>query len=189
MLAELVTSLRLESVVLVGHSLGAWVACSYALHYPEQVDGLCIIEPEGLVYSPKRWRQERWWVSPLGGLWLAITKLFARKSTPEKPSTWLQNYHVRQRLKQHPAACQLLFQRRRPQLEAELVGSRLATLSMPIVALDSERGDNQKQTCRELTQTFTTATPKAMVKQMPSCDEHLSDDEIAMFLTHWLPTL
>ncbi|MEM9806559.1 MAG: alpha/beta hydrolase [Cyanobacteria bacterium P01_D01_bin.56] len=187
-LKELLESLRLTSVVLVGHSLGAWVAARYALQYPEQVQGLCVLEPEGIVNEPKRWQQERWLASPLGGLWLTVTRLFARKSVPKQRTAWLQKHHLRQMLKRHSAACRLLFQRRRNAIEPELVGSQLGALSIPIVAL---QGDRATAVSQRLTQTFAMAAPNAMVKVLPG-DEDLPSHEaaaIATFLQEWLTTL
>ncbi len=189
-LAELLSSLRLDSVVLVGHSLGAWVAARYALQYPQQVQGLCVLEPEGMIHDPKRWWRLRWLVSPLAGLWLAITKLFVRpsKSVPGKVSSqrraWLQDYHLRQLLRRHPAACRLLFQRRRNVLESEIVGNQLATLTIPMIALQASG-----ETSRQLTQTFTMAAPDAMVKILPDTDDSLRHQAQAIteVLEHWLP--
>ena len=187
-LAELFESLRLKAVVLVGHSLGAWVAARYALQYPQQVKALCVLEPEGIVYDPQRWRQERWLASRFGGLWLAITKPFARKSLPGKPSFWLQNYHLRQLLKKSPTACRLLFQRRRKELESETVGNQLASLDMPIVVL---QGEGAGKTSQRLVQTFVGASANAVVKIVPGNDELPSygADAIADFLKQWLPTV
>lgn len=185
-LAELLDSLRLESVVLVGHSLGAWVAARFALQYPERVKGLCVLEPEGLGYDPKRWRRSRWLASPLGGLWLSITKPFVRKTAPGQTHPWLQNYHLRQLLRRYPAACRLLFQRRRKDIEAEIVGPQLAMLSMPMVVL---QGDGAGNTSRQLTQAFTmAATASARVKVLPGNDELPSYEAkaVADFLDDWL---
>lgn len=180
-LAELLDSLRIESAVLIGHSLGAWVAARYALQYPERVRGLCVLEPEGLTYDPKRWRRSRWLASSLGGLWLSITKLFVRKTAPGQTHPWLQNYHLRKRLKRHPAACRLLFQRRSKDIEAETIGTQLATLSMPIVAL---QGDGAGGTSRQLTQEFAIAA-NASVEVLPGNDElpSYAAKAVADFLT------
>ncbi|NEQ49587.1 MAG: alpha/beta hydrolase [Leptolyngbya sp. SIO3F4] len=183
-LAELFDALRLESVVLVGHSLGAWIATRYALRYPERVKGLCVLEPEGLTYEPKRWRRERWLVSPLGGLWLSVLKPFAHKPKSGQSSAWLQNHHLRQMLRRHPAACRLLFQRRRNALEPEMVGSQLSTLSMPIVAI---QGTGAGETSLQLTQIFARSAP-AVVKILPGNDELPSYEAraVAEFLEHWI---
>ena len=189
-LAELLDSLRLEAVVLVGHSLGAWVAARYALQYPERVKGLCLLEPEGFTYEPKRWRRERWLVSPLAGLWLALTKPFARKSvpagSPPQQLTWLQNYRFRQMLRRHPAACKLLFQRRRSAMESETIGNQLAVLSLPIVVLQGEKAD--KAAGRQLIQLLAMAAPEAVVKVLPGSEELPSHEAKAVvdFLKYWL---
>ncbi|MBA3923667.1 MAG: alpha/beta fold hydrolase, partial [Nostocaceae cyanobacterium] len=47
-LAEYLEALKLRHVYLVGHSLGAWVAASYALKYPDQIGGLVLLAPEGV---------------------------------------------------------------------------------------------------------------------------------------------
>ncbi len=184
-LAELLASLRVDSVVLVGHSLGAWVATRYALRYPEQVKAVCVLEPEGLTYDPQRWRKARWLANPLAGLWLSLLKPFARQPRPGHPTAWWKNNHLRQLLKRYPAACRLLFQRRRKDLEPEIVGTQLAGLPMAMVAL---QGEGAGETSRQLTQTFTMAAPRATVKVLPGNDELPSyeADAIAEFLGHWL---
>lgn len=184
-LAELLDSLRIESVVLVGHSLGAWVAARYALRYPDRVKGLCVLEPEGITYDPKRWRRARWLASPMGGIWLSLTKPFARKSIQGSSPAWMQNHHMRQLLRRYPAACCLLFQRRRKDLEPETIGTQLAALSIPLVAL---QGEGASDTNRSLTQTFTMAAPSALVKVLPGEDELPSYEakSIAEFLGYWL---
>ena len=184
-LAELFSSLRLRSVVLVGHSLGAWVAAGYALQYPDQIKGLCVLEPEGLVYAPNRWRRERWLVSPFAGFWLAMTKPFARKPEPGQVSSWFQKYHLRQRLRRHPAACQLLFQRQRKALEPEIIGGQLANLVIPMVAI---QGTGAGEDSRQLAQIFVTAAPGATVKMLPGNDQLPSYEAkaVAEFLEHWI---
>lgn len=183
-LAELLEALRLDSVVFVGHSLGAWIAARYALRYPEQVKGLCVLEPEGMTYEPKRWRRARWLASPLGGLWLSLRKPFAHKVT-SRHTKWLQDHHLRQLLRRHPVACRLLFQRRRKDLEPETVGTQLAHILMPMVALE---GEGAGHTSRWLTQTFTLVATNAAVKTLSGNDELPSYEakSIAEFLDDWL---
>ncbi|MGD1853174.1 MAG: alpha/beta fold hydrolase [Leptolyngbyaceae cyanobacterium] len=184
-LSELLESLRLDSVVLVGHSLGAWVAARYALQYPQQVKGLCLLEPEGFLYEPKRWQRERWLASPLAGLWLAITKPFARKPVPGASSSWLQSQRLRTQLKRYPTACRLLFQRRRKDLEAEAIGSQLSTADIPMVVLQGKEAD---VTSQRLGQTAVTASPKMTLKVLPGSDELPSYEAAAVadFLEQWL---
>ncbi len=47
-LKEVITGLGLEKVVLIGNSLGAWVALQYAAAHPEKVEKLVLIAPSGI---------------------------------------------------------------------------------------------------------------------------------------------
>lgn len=136
-IAELLQALKLERVYLVGHSLGGWIAASYALKYPEQVAKLVLLAPEGVKIP----RQEAYWRkmqklvkrSPfffriLRSLRL-ITKIFGLHEKIE------QDWQTRQLMLQFPTACKLLFQRQQPEIEAELLQSRLSEIEIPVLIL------------------------------------------------------
>ncbi|MEY3297957.1 MAG: hypothetical protein RLZZ597_1217 [Cyanobacteriota bacterium] len=117
-LHTLLQALRIARCVLVGHSLGAWVALRYAQRYPDQVRGVAVVEPEGLVGAKgARWRLDRWLVNPLSPLVpvMTLASWFGGKGK-------LRALQRRRRtLRQAPAACQILFRRRPADIAAEQI--------------------------------------------------------------------
>jgi abhydrolase domain-containing protein 4 len=71
---------NLQKFVLLGHSFGAYLACSYALTYPSRVSHLILADPWGFPEKPKDVNQKynvplwvksiAWAVQPLNPLWL-----------------------------------------------------------------------------------------------------------------------
>jgi Predicted hydrolases or acyltransferases (alpha/beta hydrolase superfamily) len=47
-LDEYLKALHVPEVYLIGHSLGGWIAASYALNYLDRVRGLVLVSPEGI---------------------------------------------------------------------------------------------------------------------------------------------
>lgn len=45
-------TMKLEKIVLVGHSLGGFLSACYALKYPERVEKLILVSPVGLPVKP-----------------------------------------------------------------------------------------------------------------------------------------
>jgi cardiolipin-specific phospholipase len=43
----------LEKIVLVGHSLGGYLATAYTVRYPERVSGLILVSPAGIPRGPE----------------------------------------------------------------------------------------------------------------------------------------
>jgi cardiolipin-specific phospholipase len=43
----------LDKMVLVGHSLGGYLASAYAVRYPERVSGLILVSPAGIPRGPE----------------------------------------------------------------------------------------------------------------------------------------
>ncbi|NMG05637.1 alpha/beta hydrolase [Brasilonema sp. UFV-L1] len=145
LLHTLKRALKQDRVYLVGDSLGAWIAASYALKYPEQINGLVLLAPEGVEIQgqKKRWqRMQRILKRPslvfhLLRLFRPITKIFGLNEKIE------QDWRFHQVMQHYPTACELLFQRQHPEIQAELLHDELSFITVPVLILQGEK-DNQE---------------------------------------------
>ncbi len=165
-LAAYLEALRLREVYLVGYSLGGWVAASYALAHLEQVQGLVLISPEGVdVKGQDPWRGARWLLrKPPILVWLLrvlspLLRLWGQAATLDR--LW----SLRDRYQQSPTACQLLFQRRRAEIQAEQLQDRLPWLKLPVLLLQ-EMPAMPAEEAR--IQVYARTLPQVMVKQLPA---------------------
>ncbi|MDZ7958155.1 MAG: alpha/beta hydrolase [Aulosira sp. DedQUE10] len=162
-LAEFLQALKLEKVYLVGHSLGAWIAASYALKYPEQVHGLVLLSPEGVKIErqEKRWqRMQRLAKCPplIFKLLKLLSPLIKILGLQEKIQQYLQLRNV---MLQYPTGCQLLFQRKLPELEAELVQNQLSIIEFTVLIL---QGGKDTAEAIAKSQTYAQLMPKSEFK-------------------------
>jgi pimeloyl-ACP methyl ester carboxylesterase len=139
-LHEFLSTLNLDSVYLVGHSLGAWIAIDYTLKYPDLVRGVVAISPEGLSLS--KWENHskftlwllahprimRWW---LFALKLLVSVSDGAAHLEKMRERW-------QFFSRFPTTCKLFFQRPTQAIAEELVGSRLAKFRKPLLILQSD---------------------------------------------------
>ena len=140
-LQEYLEALGLRQVYLVGHSLGGWIAASYALKYLEQVQGLVLLAPEGVrIENAGRrwWRARRLLLCPM-----MLFKLLRSLSLVAKLRGWQerieQALRQRQQLRHSSTACKLLFQRRQSEIAAELLQAQLPWLKIPVLILQGEQ--------------------------------------------------
>lgn len=157
-LAEYLEALRLQSVYFIADALGAWVATRYALRYPERVQGLILIAPEGV--SPPtltgRWNLHRLLAGRFSVVAWAI-RLIAPIARWLGQAKWVaQWHHLRHRLLAFPAACRLLFKRRQAELQAELLDGQLPYLNAPLYLL---RGQQDSPTAQTLSDAYLNAVP------------------------------
>ncbi|QLE56253.1 alpha/beta fold hydrolase [Nostoc sp. TCL26-01] len=135
--AEFLQALRLEQVYLVGDSLGAWIAASYALKYGEQVRGLVLLSPEGVKIAGQEQKCQKMRQlikrSPLLFKVLRSLRFFTKILRLEEKIA--QDWQKRQTLQQYPTSAQLLFQRQQSEIEAELLENRLSSLAVPVLIL------------------------------------------------------
>ncbi|MBW4631426.1 MAG: alpha/beta hydrolase [Iphinoe sp. HA4291-MV1] len=165
-LAEFLHALKQEKVYLVGDSLGGWIAASYALKYPEQVSGLVLLAPEGVEIEgqKKRWqRMQRIQKRPplvfqLLRLLRPITKIFGLNEKIE------QDWQFHQVMLQYPTACQLLFQRQHPEIQAELLHERLyLMMTTPVLIL---QGGKENQETLAISRAYAQYIPHAQLKMI-----------------------
>ena len=133
--------LRIKRCVLVGYGLGAWVAATYALTYPDAVSSLILAAPEGVINDKLqgRWRGWRRLSSPIPLIgWLLRVRL-AFPTILGGGRSLQSTMRLRRVLRQSPTACQLLFKRRRAELHAEYLQDRLPNLRHPTLILQSEQ--------------------------------------------------
>ena len=162
-LHEFLTALKLRPVYLVGHSLGAWIAVSYALKYPRLVKGVVAISPEG--FSLNNWKQyhfsTKWVIAnpPLFKLWLkglqVMTSITDGAELLQKSQAYWSS------LDKFPTTCKLLLQRSTSDLRHELVVDRLARFKLPFLILQSDTAD---QSTIEQSQAYARAVRQAEYK-------------------------
>lgn len=170
-LHSLLSALRVHRCRLVADSLGAWVAGQYALTYPDRVQSLAVLAPEGVSDRDLagRWRRDRWLVAPWSPLPLVLPWL--------GQAPWVQALRDRiQCLRQSPAACQMLFQRRTAAIEGEQLNSGLGTLNLPTLVLEAASAD---PVAHRLTQAWLHLLPSAQHHQLPPADAPLGVDAAA----------
>ncbi len=138
--AEFVDTLKLSPVYLVGHSLGAWIAISYSLKYPDLVRGVMTISPEG--FSLDRWNQytkltkyllaDPWRLK----VWLTILNMLSLLTDGGSRLENMQIYW--QFFQSFPTTCKILFSRSSKVVSSELVTDRLAQLRVPLAIFQND---------------------------------------------------
>ncbi|MDZ8184661.1 MAG: alpha/beta hydrolase [Nostoc sp. ChiSLP02] len=187
-LAEFLQAVKLEKVYLVGHSLGAWIAASYALKYPENVNSMVLLAPEGVEIAGQAEycrRMRRLLSYPP----LAI-KLLRSLIPLTKILGWYekitQDLQLRQELLRYPIACQLLFKRRQAEFEAELLQKRLYMLEVPVLIL---QGAQDTPETLAKSQVYTQLTPKVELKMIADAGNNLPEScagDVAMYIREFI---
>ncbi len=142
-LSEYLDALRLRQVYLVGHSLGAWVAASYALKYPDQINGLVLVAPEGVPSRVQhRWTRDRWLMGQPPWLYWLLSLVHPLATLLKCQGGIDRLLARRHELRRSRTACRLLFRRRASELESEYLQSRLERLKLPTLLVQGGR-DNR----------------------------------------------
>jgi pimeloyl-ACP methyl ester carboxylesterase len=179
--AEFVSALKLSPVYLIGHSLGAWIAISYALKYPDLVRGIITISPEG--FSLANWNRyskltkyllaDPWRLSG----WLTILKIFASLTDG---ASRLEKMRIHwQFFQKFPTTGKILFSRSNKVVSSELVADRLAELRVPLSILQNDR---DQSLIIEQSRAYAHAVSKAEYYPLSSPDRQQIIDLIQQFV-------
>ena len=164
-LADYINTLKLQHVCLVGHGLGAWIATSYALKYPETVKGLVVIAPEGIECDG--YKQHWGWLRGLLSS-PSLTAGFLKLISPfgflfgqgKKIRYWLKG---RQEMLKWNLATKLLYQRRWREVQAEMLNDRLTWLKLPTLIL---QGNQDQAIATAQSHTYQSIAPMAQLQMI-----------------------
>ena len=136
-LAEYIATLKLEKVYLVGHSLGGWIAASYALKYSEQVLGAILISPEGinLAAVKARWRLFRYLTQKPSFLCWALRLIYPFVRLFGAHTKIKKILQFRQKLLLSSTGTKILFRPKWAEIQAELLKEDLAFLKVKTLIL------------------------------------------------------
>jgi pimeloyl-ACP methyl ester carboxylesterase len=178
-LAEFLQALRLEKVYLVGHSLGAWIASSYAVKYPEQISGLILLSPEGVKVEG----QEEYWqkINRLINYPPVLVNILRFLRPIWKIFGWqekiAQDLQFREKILQYPTSCQILFKRQKPEIEAELLENRLRSLDIPCLIL---QGGKDTDMALDKSKIYAKSLPKAELKMIAHAADDLTESSAGL---------
>ncbi|HBL60490.1 MAG TPA: alpha/beta hydrolase, partial [Cyanobacteria bacterium UBA8803] len=181
-------ALNLSQIYLIGHSLGGWIAASYALNHGDRIRGLVLLAPEGVQTQAKQDSSQRtWWLvssSPIAYTilrsLLPLARLLGRHQGIEQA---LQQRHL---LLKSPTACELLFQRRPSEITAELLQERLNELKVPLLILQGRNDDPQ---AIDRSKTYAHHTPKAQLQLIDGGGHDVVDvlpDVVAKYIDNFV---
>ena len=173
-LAEFLAVLKMERVYLVGHSLGGWIAASYALKYSQGVLGLVLLSPEGVNISAlkRRWQWAGWLAQrPCFLCWvLRLIYPFSKLLTlQEKVKKLLE---VRRKLLLSQTGTKILFQRRWAEIQAELLAENMAFLKIPTLIL---QGYKDSAMALSMSQSYADFLPMAKLHLINSGSDNLPE--------------
>jgi haloalkane dehalogenase len=143
-LHEFLNAIQLsDPVYLIGHSLGAWVGISYALKYPNKIQGLVSISPEGFYLNtlqryglPTKFLLAHPLLLKSWSFGLKVATSISDGAAPleRKQAYW-------DFMEEFPTTSKLLFQRSKKEMTRELVFDKLANFKTPTLILQPDLDD------------------------------------------------
>ncbi|MGL5508651.1 MAG: alpha/beta fold hydrolase [Microcoleaceae cyanobacterium] len=182
-LSEYLSNLKLDKVLLLGEGLGAWIAASFVLKYPEKIDKLILIEPIGLenkqIKSQWKWGRYLSQPVPLTVWWLKFWSLYDRSGSQEY-------LDLAKNLRLSPASSKLLCQRRWADIANELLGENLSLIEIPALII---AGEQASQTVLNNSRTYANLIPKGQLQLIAEADDNLLISHLELVvksITDWL---
>jgi len=143
-LAEYIAALKLEKVYLVGHSLGGWIAASYALKYPDQLLGLILLSPEGIDIADVkvRWQWSGWLAPRISFLYFILRLIYPFARLLGIHRKLKQLLQIREKVLLNSTGNKILFRRKWAEIKAELLAENLAALKVATLILQGYKDTN-----------------------------------------------
>lgn len=185
---QFVVTLKLPACVLVGHSLGAWVAAAVALADSIPVQGLVLVGPAGIRDDSFCGRYDAWrpllWQTPVidGLLWLARPlAVLSGQQAQLKRLCWF-----RKEINAQPAARSFIVDRMRPEDAIDTVEHDIHRLRLPTLVI---AGDRDETIPLWHCQTYAQEIPGAQLQVIPNADHSLPQQYAAEIAALTLPFL
>lgn len=175
-LAELLEALRVRQVCLIGDSIGAWIAASYALRFPDQVQAIVLLNPEGVLM------ERRWQMTHLLHQFPLLLKPLRLIAKLLRREDWLRQ----QPFERSPIGFKLLFGRRAREIQAEGWRDRLPWLKLPMLLL---QGDQDSVAVQAVNQTIAREALFVQVETCVGTDSNLCEPEAIAAIDRFLQTL
>jgi pimeloyl-ACP methyl ester carboxylesterase len=171
-LHEFLNAIQLSShrVYAIGHSLGAWVAASYAIKYAQKIQGLVLISPEGFYLNMRQrygFRTKFLLAHPLllksWSLGLKVATSISDGAAPLERKQAYWDY-----MEQFPTTSKLLFRRSKKEIASELVADKLTNFKIPLLILQPQLDD---AVAIAQSQAYAKAIPHAEYRTIESIDD------------------
>jgi pimeloyl-ACP methyl ester carboxylesterase len=173
-----VKALNIEPCVVIGHSLGGWVAAAYGLADPAAVAGLVLIAPAGIRDDSFCGRYDHLrpllWQTPIVDWALWLLRPLAR--TPEQQKAWQQIYWIRRELNNQPAPRSFLLNRLRPEDAIDTVEQEIYRLKLPTLVI---AGELDETIPLWHSQTYASEISTAQLVVIPAADHSLPQNYAA----------
>jgi pimeloyl-ACP methyl ester carboxylesterase len=183
-----VAALGLEPCVLIGHSLGGWVASAYALAHPNAVTALILAAPAGIRDDSFCGRYDHLrpllWQTPIVDAALWLLQPLAQILGNQKSLAQIR--WMRRELNGQPAPRSFLLDRMRPEDAIDTVEKEIHRLTVPTLVIT---GDQDETIPLWHTQTYANQIPQAQLALIPNADHALPQRYAAEMAEVLLPFL